>query len=892
MHTSTLVFQLASVTQQFDLREIAYAVIAAVIFGILVWATGIPRKVWLWGQRIRGERSFDRSTKASCERVIIVGRREGFKLDDVYVPLDLASSDLAGDVQESDERPSYPRRSFVLLGGPGAGKSTWAKHAVLNWRAGRAFFVKLRDLPAQSDFVEHVARQAEVAGIPESKKWVRSEFMTRGTLVVLDGLDEVRASDWSLVCDRVNDFYKTYAVPDTGVRLIVTCRKEAFREVPLVIPDIREVRPLTDQQLVRFAKKWPLGYPTGKGDETFLRDLRGSDRVLEVARSPLMLLGALMQYTESNLGIPDERKDYLERVARWLLEDWAKAQGHPADEWRKAYEPVLSRLAYEMHRRNTAEIPRDEGARIIRESLPKVGLDGGKAEQFIEKLATKTGILVRDTPGVLVFAQFSLQEFFASKYAASTLSPDELAALPMDWWREVVPLAVAQQQQPDKFFQALFARDPILAVSAVSEYPTPPLMYQGQAISAAFTLMDKGERGIGDAIVRLSRKVEGKHERNLIDGLEERLLQDDLGVASEAARVLARSGTSAANQALGRNYKTWDRTLRKVGYFSTSFENLLVEWIKGNDEERAEAAAAAIMSRLSDDRRDELAGILGELPQERAARIARGLIETFDTIHPSLWWWASHRMLRVACYCAAYVDRGLGPLPVESLEQPSLLAARVAGQLLKTAQTPNAALKIMLNSADWAAARTVLLWAFSSCLVVLSLGLSAGARTVALLAAVVVALGACFLGPRMVPWFPIRLPRNREIPLVFAGGGALALVLLADGYSFPPTSKPITTVLTGVVLALLALADDIEPSIRLRGDFGSGIRYLRPVLGGWVILLALLAAVLHWVSAEAITVAWSGGAFLAAVLALIIARTWGAARSVRHARDAVFQVVL
>ena len=121
-------------------------------------------------------------------------------------------------------------------------------------------------------------------------------------MVVLDGLDEVRAADWDAVCARINDFAKTYVSPEKGLTLIVTCRKEAFRTIPVSLPDVREVRPLTDQQIARFAKKWPSGFPPGKSEESFLRDLQSSERVLEIARSPLMLVGALMQYTESNLG--------------------------------------------------------------------------------------------------------------------------------------------------------------------------------------------------------------------------------------------------------------------------------------------------------------------------------------------------------------------------------------------------------------------------------------------------------------------------------------------------------------------------------------------------------------------------------------------------------------
>ena len=177
------------------------------------------------------------------------------------------------------------------------------------------------------------------------------------SLCVLDGLDEVRPNLIQEVYERINSFYQEFFAKQPG-SIIVTCRKEAYRNMPLDIPVIYEVRPLTDEQITRFAEKWPLMYPSGKNAERFLSDLFSMPRIHELARSPLLLVGGLMQYTESNLGIPEERVQYLARVAQWLVSDWATAQGHPPDKYRTLYPRILSRLALHMHIQETSEYPR------------------------------------------------------------------------------------------------------------------------------------------------------------------------------------------------------------------------------------------------------------------------------------------------------------------------------------------------------------------------------------------------------------------------------------------------------------------------------------------------------------------------------------------------------
>jgi hypothetical protein len=329
---------------------------------IWIWWKGGFRRIYRKCRLLHGIRKYTRELKRDVSALIIIGKREGFDLSKVYVDIDVAPSDLMGKVPGAAERiPNV----LVLVGGPGAGKSTYVKKQIVDHltyfctplafrQSNIPFFIRLREYSRGASIEELLIRKLEAAGIKNGKEVVRAELRGPLCLCVLDGLDEVRPDAQKEAYDAINTFYQTYFEGRESGRLIVTCRKEAYRSIPLLIPTVWEVVPLNDRQIQMFAKSWPLGFPANKSSEGFWSDLTASPKILEVSRSPLLLVGSLLLYTESNLGIPGERVKFLEKIQNTLVEDWGTAQGHPPDPRRVAYAPVLANMALRMHEKKTA----------------------------------------------------------------------------------------------------------------------------------------------------------------------------------------------------------------------------------------------------------------------------------------------------------------------------------------------------------------------------------------------------------------------------------------------------------------------------------------------------------------------------------------------------------
>jgi hypothetical protein len=610
-----------------DAREVIYPLlataVAALIAGWLGGFRGIKRQIILRRALTR----YKKALRKSCLSLTVIGRREGFSLEQTYVPLDIAPSDLASPKATTDGETWRANSKYVLVAGPGAGKSTFVKKAILDRLAAGGptpFLVRLREYDPERSIQQHLADQLRAYGVPDPEREVLQSLQSPTALFVLDGLDEVRPHLARTIHDRINFFYHDCA--SSPASLIVTCRKEAYRDLPLDIESIREVRPLTDEQMTRFAKKWPLTFPLGKNAETFISDLTSTRQIYELARSPLLLVGGLMQYTESNLGIPQERVQYLARIAQWLVSDWAIAQGHHADKYRTLYPRILSRLALQMHCEGRSEYPSKDAVDLIASWIPEYGFDSTDAREVLAGLLAKTGILVRDLPQLIVFSQFGLQEYYASIDLLTKRGPGDLSEIAEKvWWREAILLAIAQQSEPTDHIVRLFSVNALLAAESVAESPTPSLALQERAILSCLESIDRQIPAAQGATISLLRRVKGSLEERLALELERRLTNTI--VAPEAGNILALAGTPSTTAALARHPSIWGNCLQTAGYLSSSLENLLVLWIKDGDESQSRHAADLLANKLSSDRLAELIGLLPNLPTPKAGYVATMLLK-------------------------------------------------------------------------------------------------------------------------------------------------------------------------------------------------------------------------------------------------------------------------
>lgn len=621
-----ILFQLEK-NPDWDYMNIVYSLIATFLAFLAGKWLGFFKRASNYFKNKKAILNFKKQTINECNSLIIIGKRKGFTLKDVYVKLDIVETDLVINNEKSNIDRS---NSFVLLGGPGAGKSTTAKNFVLEHieskRKTTPFFVRLKDYNGNVSLFDYLKIKLEKQGLNNPEEFLKKNLINHSSLCVLDGLDEVRPNQRKSICEQINLFYSSHFTDGIG-KLIVTCRKEAYRDLPLDIKRINEVKPLSDEQIKRFAKKWPIEYPKNKSDITFFDDLSLVLRVKELARSPLLLVGGLMHYTEVNLGIPEQRFEYLDTMAKWLIVDWATAQGHLPDQYRTVYERLLTSLSYYMHKKKLSEINFDEAKRFIETILPNFGYQKEESVPILNSILVRTGILSKEGSSIF-FSQFGLQEYFTSKELTNSIDQKEIFAIDdLKWWRESILLYVAQLKDPSIILDFYFSNNPIFGVAAVAECPTPSLDTQKKAVKICIENIDKQNDEIKSSLVPFLRKVKDNVELSFYSELKIRLTKND-EIAKLVGTSLASAGTIGANSILANHPEVWSYCLNdNKGHLSQSFENLLVEWIKDSDNHKSFQAAELLSSRLTNDRFEQLLKILPLINNKKKEHLSRLLIK-------------------------------------------------------------------------------------------------------------------------------------------------------------------------------------------------------------------------------------------------------------------------
>jgi hypothetical protein len=231
-------------------------------------------------------------------------------------------------------------RNFVILGGPGAGKSSLIKYTMCKIADQDASIIGselLHRIPFRVELSAYntfrsdnnggfVAFIANRLGVENqlgyiSQGNVQSLLENYETFVFFDGLDEVvdpvhRAN----VRNDIENFTRN----NPRARVIITCRPEAFADVPLKERDFEffEVENFSDSQISEYVSKW---YEIEEQDET-LRGVEASRCLSDVSsveeelrRNPLLLSLLLIIY-RNNLEFPTSKLEIYESCANTLVE--------------------------------------------------------------------------------------------------------------------------------------------------------------------------------------------------------------------------------------------------------------------------------------------------------------------------------------------------------------------------------------------------------------------------------------------------------------------------------------------------------------------------------------------------------------------------------------------
>jgi len=431
-----------------------------------------------------------------------------FELLDLYVPLkariemplgdtwvrefQVAGRDLPdGDRGSVGERLSRPvplqdllakHSGLVILGDPGAGKTTFLKHLTLLLATGQQAEKRLPVLLPLSAYAnaiathdvpldEFLAAYFHGLGVDLPVDGLLRQALRAGQAVVmLDGLDEVQEAGLrETVVRRVVDFYNFHR--RAGNKFLLTSRIIGYREVRPTAEGLEEctIDDFDDAEITTFVSQWTAAVEKAARGETvvaaqdaarerkeLLAAVKANPGVRRLAANPLLLtILALMK--RQGVTLPERRVELYQKYVETFLSTWNRARGldRPPTRDLDVVETlkVLAPLALWMHQINPGAglVKKDallqEVERLFREQGDKEPEKA--ARRFIEDVRVHAGLLLERGPGQYGFIHLTFEEYLAAVAQARkgqvTIEPildallERVGSAP---WREVALLTV------------------------------------------------------------------------------------------------------------------------------------------------------------------------------------------------------------------------------------------------------------------------------------------------------------------------------------------------------------------------------------------------------------------------------------------------------------------
>jgi formylglycine-generating enzyme required for sulfatase activity len=458
-------------------------------------------------------------------------------LDEMYVPLKarvelpegetwsrklrLAGREVPDEERgTADARLSTPRPvldllreqdGLILLGDPGAGKTTFLKILALGLATGQAehldLGVHLPVLIPLSAYANALA-EGEVrlddfiaayfhnlgADLPIGDL-LREALAQGGALVLLDGLDEVQDPALrELVAERVVDFYAFHR--RAGNKFVLSSRVVGYREVRPVAEGLAECTlvDFEDEEIQAFVTRWTATLERAAHGDTpvaaqeaarerqeLLEAIQNNPGVRRLAANPLLLtILALMK--RQGVTLPERRVELYEQYVRTLLSSWNRARGlgRPPARDLDVVETVriLAPLALWMHETSPGVglVKQGDLRRELVEIYRQAGEDAPEraGRRFLRDVREHASLLLERGAGQYGFIHLTFEEYLAAVGVARLGQRDIAPVVELlsrhvgdAAWREVALLTVGylgivqqQEQVAGDVVAALLAQQP------------------------------------------------------------------------------------------------------------------------------------------------------------------------------------------------------------------------------------------------------------------------------------------------------------------------------------------------------------------------------------------------------------------------------------------------
>jgi predicted NACHT family NTPase len=377
---------------------------------------------------------------------------------------------------------------LVILGDPGAGKTTFLKFLAIHFLSQTLasdssgglipVFLPLREFaedPAPS-LSHRIIQEFEAVTSEDIAEDVKKLLKQGRMMILLDGIDEVAKARVKDVHRRIQYCIQLYP----RNHFVITCRSAAHDYTGFENFTVVEVADFTAEQIDKFAYNWfharhPNDPEQAKRDaQRFLDKLEGNPASQEMATNPL-LLTMLCNLFEASYNLPKNKHTlYGDAVDAWMHR-WDATRRIEREETlgEKFSRPrkmnFLSQLAYRAFiqtppKRFWRESELEDEIKKFIENLPEIQTQqlDHDSKLVLKEVAANHGFLAEIATHIYTFSHLTFQEFFTARYIIDSGKREELLQqivqehLTDPAWREVFLVIAGRLNNSDEFLKLIF----------------------------------------------------------------------------------------------------------------------------------------------------------------------------------------------------------------------------------------------------------------------------------------------------------------------------------------------------------------------------------------------------------------------------------------------------
>ncbi len=362
---------------------------------------------------------------------------------------------------------AHDNARLLILGKPGAGKTTFLKHLAVDCSKGEfqpdliPVLMELRKIRS----TEWRLLDALSEELSTDNQQTQTLLEQGRLLILMDGLDEVSTSDFRR---NVQNQVRSLAQEPqySGNRFILTCRTQIIDVIPQGFTSV-EVADFDDEQVKKFVENWFCAGGRNEGEiaqqwQAFSDATKKNPALNELKVTPVLL--SLMCLVLQDAGeLPSQAALLYRKGIRLLLEKWndrKEISGWEIGEevYRKLdpkkKEALLTEIAARKFENpgNFVLFEQQDLAQQIANFLKLA--DAREGEAVLKAIEAQHGLLVERADELWSFSHLTFQEHFTLQWLTQ-LSPEQLAKkIANRQWQEVVKQLV-QSQPADRLLRLI-----------------------------------------------------------------------------------------------------------------------------------------------------------------------------------------------------------------------------------------------------------------------------------------------------------------------------------------------------------------------------------------------------------------------------------------------------